>query len=342
MVIFHKKVEGLSEQSLEKFVSRARKAAGLGGTVDVVITGNSAMRTLNLRFRGKNKATDVLSFPSGQAGAKGRGTFFAGEIAISAEIAAENAMRFGHSIAAEVKILALHGILHLAGMDHERDNGVMARKEASLRKLLTASCQSDPACGTGRIVQRAYTQSSDRKGWTSESPEEGMTFAVAVALVLLMGVLTLVSYVDRVYQELGKFLSREFQDNIDVFEQKIEPKLSVGRRGRLCQWPCLRNSRWRPSRCWLAFFFFSQPLWGIYEVLQAAVSLLLIVIVCNRFLPFVFFSRTKGEWLRSLDITGEDLLIYYGHAGDTCSGISLSQWPLSPRENTHEEPETSG
>jgi probable rRNA maturation factor len=45
-------------------------------------------------------------------------------------------MRFGHSIAAEVKILALHGILHLAGMDHERDNGVMARKEASLRKLL--------------------------------------------------------------------------------------------------------------------------------------------------------------------------------------------------------------
>jgi probable rRNA maturation factor len=136
VVIFHKKVEGLSEQSLEKFVSRARKAAGLGGTVDVVITGNSAMRTLNLRFRGKNKATDVLSFPSGQAGGEGRATFFAGEIAISAEIAAENAMRFGHPIAAEVKILALHGILHLAGMDHERDNGVMARKEASLRKLL--------------------------------------------------------------------------------------------------------------------------------------------------------------------------------------------------------------
>ena len=151
MVIFHKKVEGLSEHSLEKFVSRARKAAGLGGTVDVVITGNSAMRTLNLRFRGKNKATDVLSFPSGQAGAEGRGAFFAGEIAISSEIAAENAMRLGHPIAAEVKVLALHGILHLAGMDHERDNGVMARKEASLRKSLRL-----PAS----LIQRAQTDAS--------------------------------------------------------------------------------------------------------------------------------------------------------------------------------------
>ena len=52
-----------------------------------------------------------------------------------------------------------------------------------------------------------------------------MNFAVALALLLLLGLLTLVSYVDRVYQEVGKFLSREFQDNIDVFEQKIEPKL---------------------------------------------------------------------------------------------------------------------
>ena len=151
MVVFHKKVEGLSEQSLQKFVSRARKVAGLGGTVDVVITGNSAMRTLNLRFRGKNKATDVLSFPSGQAGTEVRGTSFAGEIAISAEIAAENAMSLGHPIAAEVKVLALHGILHLAGMDHEQDNGVMARKEASLRKLL----RLPPS-----LIQRAQSDAS--------------------------------------------------------------------------------------------------------------------------------------------------------------------------------------
>ena len=56
-----------------------------------------------------------------------------------------------------------------------------------------------------------------------------MTYAVMIALLLLLGLLTLVSYVDRVYQEVGKFLSREFQDNIDVFEQKVEPELGVGR-----------------------------------------------------------------------------------------------------------------
>src|SRR5712692_1345978 len=56
-----------------------------------------------------------------------------------------------------------------------------------------------------------------------------MNFSVAFALLLLVGLLTLVSYVDRVYQEIGKFLSREFQDNIDIFEQKIEPKLGVSR-----------------------------------------------------------------------------------------------------------------
>ncbi|HSY03503.1 MAG TPA: hypothetical protein VK819_15175, partial [Acidobacteriaceae bacterium] len=56
-----------------------------------------------------------------------------------------------------------------------------------------------------------------------------MTPGVALALLLLLGLLTLVSYVDRVYQEIGKFLSREFQDNIDVFEQKVEPRLRVSR-----------------------------------------------------------------------------------------------------------------
>ena len=60
---------------------------------------------------------------------------------------------------------------------------------------------------------------------SQESAEDGMNFAVAFALFLLLGLLMLVSYVDRVYQEIGKFLSREFQDNIDVFEQKVEPKL---------------------------------------------------------------------------------------------------------------------
>jgi probable rRNA maturation factor len=94
------------------------------------------MRSLNSRFRGKDKATDVLSFPAG-LGVGGR---LAGEIAISAEIAAQNAARLGHTPALEIKVLALHGVLHLAGFDHERDNGQMARKEVQVREKLRLPC----------------------------------------------------------------------------------------------------------------------------------------------------------------------------------------------------------
>ena len=135
MVILQKKVAGLSELSLSRFVLRARQTAGLHGAVNVLVTSSSAMRTLNVKFRGKNKPTDVLSFPAASIAAKGKKPF-ASEIAISAEIAAQNAARLGHSIKLEVKILVLHGILHLAGFDHERDNGEMARKEAKCRRAL--------------------------------------------------------------------------------------------------------------------------------------------------------------------------------------------------------------
>lgn len=157
MVIFQKKVVGLSEASLERFVLRARRAARLRGGVDVLVTGNSAMRTLNLRFRGKNQATDVLSFPSRQVSDRGRRSF-AGEIAISAEFAAQNALRFGHSAGLEVKVLALHGILHLAGMDHERDNGAMARKEATLRNVLKLPASLTERAGTPRSSKRGVTR----------------------------------------------------------------------------------------------------------------------------------------------------------------------------------------
>lgn len=135
LVILQKKVAGVSTQSLGRFVLRARKAAGLRGTVNVLITSSATMRSLNGRFRNKDKSTDVLSFPSVSAEPDRRAEF-AGEIAISAEIAAQNAVRFGHPAAVEIKVLALHGILHLAGYDHERDNGKMARKEEDLRRAL--------------------------------------------------------------------------------------------------------------------------------------------------------------------------------------------------------------
>jgi probable rRNA maturation factor len=133
LVILNKRVVGLSEVSLSRFVLRTRRALGLKGTVNVMVTSSAAMRNLNLRFRQKNKPTDVLSFPAAAANGKPR---FAGEIAISADIALQNAFQLGHSPAAEIKVLALHGMLHLAGFDHERDNGAMSRKETLLRRQL--------------------------------------------------------------------------------------------------------------------------------------------------------------------------------------------------------------
>lgn len=137
MVILDKKVAGLSEKALERFVLKARRAARLPGRVNVLVTSSTAMRSLNLRFRQKSKPTDVLSFPSESSSQKhSKRAALAGEIAISADIARQNAARLGHPAALEIKLLALHGILHLAGMDHERDNGEMARKEAHLRSVL--------------------------------------------------------------------------------------------------------------------------------------------------------------------------------------------------------------
>jgi probable rRNA maturation factor len=127
-----KKVASVKQRMLARFAGRARRAARLHGRVDVLITSSAEMRSLNLRFRGNRKPTDVLSFPS----PSGKSQTVAGDIAISADIAATNAKRLGHSVADELKILILHGVLHLAGYDHETDNGRMARKERKLRREL--------------------------------------------------------------------------------------------------------------------------------------------------------------------------------------------------------------
>ena len=130
-MILRKRVAGLSELALSRFVARASRAAKLQGAVNVMVTSSHELRALNRRFRKKDKTTDVLSFPpmfDGQG--------FAGDIAISADIAAHNAKQLGHAPAAEIKILALHGVLHLAGHDHETDSGEMARVEQRLRQGL--------------------------------------------------------------------------------------------------------------------------------------------------------------------------------------------------------------
>ena len=124
-----------------------------------------------------------------------------------------------------------------------------------------------------------------------------MNIAVGFVLVLLAGVLTLASYVDRLYTEIGKFLSREFQDNIDSFEQLVEPRLKVSRTRASLSVAVLVQLTMAAIAMLVGFTVFSDHAWSLQEILQATLSLILVVIVCNRFLPFVFFARTNGAWL---------------------------------------------
>jgi probable rRNA maturation factor len=101
--------------------------ASARGDLCVAWVSDRRMRALNRQFRGRDYATDVLAFPSDERG-------FLGDIVIAAGVAKRQAKEHGHSLKIEVQTLALHGLLHLLGYDHETDDGRMARAEARLRK----------------------------------------------------------------------------------------------------------------------------------------------------------------------------------------------------------------
>lgn len=97
------------------------------GDLSIAIVSDRRMRALNRQFRGKDYVTDVLSFPSGERG-------FMGDIVIAAGVLRRQAREAGHSVTTELRVLSLHGLLHLLGYDHEADDGKMARVETTLRK----------------------------------------------------------------------------------------------------------------------------------------------------------------------------------------------------------------
>lgn len=159
-------------KSLRDFLAHLGAEIGPGCEVTVCLVSDQAMRALNRRFRGKDRPTDVLSFsaqrrtrplwmesrrrePAGiprnaflgdiAVGSRHRKLAltpvdgFLGDIAISPETARRNARRYGRSLNAELRILVLHGMLHLMGFDHETDNGKMANLEGRLRRRLGLS-----------------------------------------------------------------------------------------------------------------------------------------------------------------------------------------------------------
>ena len=165
-----------------------------------------------------------------------------------------------------------------------------------------------------------------------------MNFAIAITLVSLFALLTLSSYVERVYAEIGKFLSREFQDNIDAFEQQVEPKLRVSRTRAALSMSVLTPLLMAAIAMVVGFGVFRDGGWTADEILEAVLGLILIVIVFNRFLPFVFFSRTKGEWLvRWVPLL--TVLIYLVLPITLILGFLQSVTALT-REHSDEQPET--
>lgn len=129
MILERRKTKDLSRLALARFANKAQRAAALTGEVNILLTGDSEIQRLNLQFRRQNKSTDVLSFPNGQQPE-------GGDIAISIQTARAQAAEIGHDLLTEVKVLILHGMLHLAGHDHEADHGQMRELEQNLRAEL--------------------------------------------------------------------------------------------------------------------------------------------------------------------------------------------------------------
>ena len=125
--------------TIEVVTSGGTRAPGLGrwlaslapsrarGTMTIAIVPDRRVQQLNRLYRGNDGATDVLSFPSDERG-------YLGDVVIAAGVARRQAKEAGHSLQHELRVLALHGLLHLLGYDHERDAGRMARAEARLRQ----------------------------------------------------------------------------------------------------------------------------------------------------------------------------------------------------------------
>jgi probable rRNA maturation factor len=129
-LLFHSATPDLSRRLVRTFAKRLEREVTGGRAFTCLITGDPDLRRLNRDFRNKDYATDVLSFPS--PGKNG----FLGDIAISFEHAQRQAAEYGHPVSQEIEILMLHGVLHLLGMDHEKDRGQMARAESKWRAAM--------------------------------------------------------------------------------------------------------------------------------------------------------------------------------------------------------------
>ena len=130
VLLNRQRLRPVSAPRLRRVLRGAASAMRVRGELSLVLAGDGLLRRLNRVYRGRDKATDVLSFP-GEGGEAGLG-----DIVISVKTAERNARGLGRTLAQELDVLALHGFLHVLGYDHETDDGTMDRIEGRLRKRL--------------------------------------------------------------------------------------------------------------------------------------------------------------------------------------------------------------
>jgi probable rRNA maturation factor len=134
LISYRRKPATLDQKSLESFARILRDRVARGREFHCRITNDDDLRSLNAQFLGRDYATDVLSFPGGSFPSGRSGSL--GDIAISIQRARAQAREWKHSAEDEIRILMLHGVLHLLGMDHDADSGKMKRAETRWRRAL--------------------------------------------------------------------------------------------------------------------------------------------------------------------------------------------------------------
>jgi putative hemolysin len=164
-----------------------------------------------------------------------------------------------------------------------------------------------------------------------------MTLPLTILLLFLLALLALVSYVNRLHHEMGKFLSREFQENIDAYEQLVEPRLGFTRERVSLSMAVLVQLCMAAIGVLIGYVLFKDSGWVALDLVQAAVSLTFIIVIFNRLLPHIFFVRTKGEWLAKF-VPILRILVYIAVPVTMILGFALSVASLS-KEHAEREPE---
>jgi CBS domain containing-hemolysin-like protein len=164
-----------------------------------------------------------------------------------------------------------------------------------------------------------------------------MSVPLVILLLVLLGLLALVSYVDRLYAEMGKFLSREFQENIEAYEERVEPRLHVSRDRAAMSMTVLTQLSMASIGVLIGYELFKENRWVGLDLVQAIVSLIFIIVIFHQLIPYLFFVRTKGEWLVHWTIVLR-VLIYLAMPATLILGFGLSVASLT-REHSEKAPE---